>query len=51
MDEKLVALDGSQVDVAVSGIPTLDGNPRQVLALDITERKSLPNGKSPIAGN
>jgi PAS domain S-box-containing protein len=43
MDEKLVALDGSQVDVAVSAIPTsLDGNPvMQVLALDITERKQL----------
>jgi len=42
-DEKLVALDGSQVDVAVSAIPTsLDSNPvMQVLALDITERKQL----------
>jgi PAS domain S-box-containing protein len=42
-DERLVALDGSQVDVVVSAIPTfLDGNPvMQVLALDITERKQL----------
>jgi len=41
LDEKFVRLDGSQVDVAVSAIPTsLGGNPViQVLALDITERK------------
>ena len=41
LDEKFVRLDGSQVDVAVSAIPTsLGGNPvMQVLALDITERK------------
>ena len=43
LDEKFVRLDGSQVDVAVSAIPTsVGGNPvMQVLALDITERKQL----------
>jgi PAS domain S-box-containing protein len=43
LDKKFVRFDGSQVDVAVSAIPTsLGGNPvMQVLALDITDRKHI----------
>ena len=43
LDKKFVRFDGSQVDVAVSAIPTsLGGNPvMQVLALDITDRKRI----------
>jgi PAS domain S-box-containing protein len=43
LDRKFVRFDGSQVDVAVSAIPTsLGGNAvMQVLALDITDRKRI----------
>jgi len=43
LDKKFVRFDGSQVDVAVSAIPTsLGGNPvMQMLVLDITDRKHI----------
>jgi PAS domain S-box-containing protein len=43
LDKKFVRFDGSQVDVAVSAIPSsLGGNPVvQVLVLDITDRKRI----------